>query len=49
MDGPIDLHDILKVKGADELQRYLVGTGSFGAREGARQPPSGHEPEGAVA
>ena len=24
MDGPIDPHDILKVKGADELQRYLV-------------------------
>ena len=24
MDGPIDTHDILKVKGADELQRYLV-------------------------
>lgn len=24
MDGPIDPHDILKVKGDDELQRYLV-------------------------
>ena len=24
MDGPIDLHDILRVRGEKELQRYLV-------------------------